>query len=148
MYGSRVYNSAMPKPKNTTGCQIEQCGRQVAAWGMCKKHYHRWHRYGDATFVTVRTAKPGADGYIKIMVNGKGMLQHRHFMEVHLGRTLLPEENVHHINGNRADNRIDNLEVWNTRQPKGQRIPDKIKYALEILELYAPHLLNKENSNG
>jgi hypothetical protein len=78
------------------------------------------------------------------MVNQKGMVQHRYIMEQHLGRPLLKEENVHHINGNRSDNRIENLELWNTRQPKGQRIPDKIEYAIEILKQYAPHLLKEK----
>jgi hypothetical protein len=64
-------------------------------------------------------------------------------MEQYLGRQLLPNENVHHINGNRQDNRIENLEIWDTRQPKGQRIPDKIEYAVEILKQYAPHLLKE-----
>ena len=32
-------------------------------------------------------------------------------MEQHIGRTLETNENVHHINGDRADNRIENLEI-------------------------------------
>ena len=57
-------------------------------------------------------------------------------MESHIGRPLAPNENVHHLNGDRADNRIENLELWSTRQPKGQRIPDKVKFAIEILAQY------------
>jgi hypothetical protein len=58
-------------------------------------------------------------------------------MEQILGRELLPDENVHHINGDRADNRVENLELWSTSQPAGQRIPDKVAWAREILDRYA-----------
>lgn len=80
------------------------------------------------------------------MSNGY-MLEHRLVVAQLIGRALVEHENVHHLNGDRLDNRAwlsddgkicGNLELWNTKQPKGQRIEDKLEYAREIITLYAP----------
>ena len=43
---------------------------------------------------------------------------------------------MHHKNGQRADNRIENLELWSKSQPSGQRVVDKLRWAREIVALY------------
>lgn len=64
------------------------------------------------------------EGYVMIKVGSEWPLEHRVVMERILGRPLARGENVHHRNGDRSDNRPENLELWRKKQPYGQRVSD------------------------
>ncbi len=73
------------------------------------------------------------------------MFEHVFVMSNFLKRPLVKGENVHHINGIRHDNRIENLELWSTSQPPGQRVNDKLKWCKEFLEQYGHTVIMEIN---
>lgn len=122
------------------------CSRECAArarWGWCDRcdEKHPYDRHTCAGLVRRPPVLEGErrirkDGYVKTRRNGVVGAEHRLVMAELLGRPLLTSETPHHINGDRADNRPTNLELWNTSQPPGQRVEDKVAWAREILDLY------------
>lgn len=78
--------------------------------------------YGDGYLMT--KVPPGTPNAKKWGTGASWMLEHRYVMQQKLGRPLERYENVHHINGQRGDNRPENLELWKRAQPAGVRSSD------------------------
>lgn len=139
---------ARKKRESETKCSVDGCpkGASFKEAILCQMHYRRLKNNGEIGSAGSIKASDGEgsvrkDGYKIITVDGKSVREHRHVMELYLNRTLLPEETVHHKNGDRSDNRLENLELWSASQPSGQRVEDKVEWALELLRLYAPDKL-------
>jgi hypothetical protein len=147
---SRGKEIDVPKRRHNPGaiCEVDGCNSVSDSLGLCIKHYARMKKNGDPNihgkgreYGTGKKWHSNPDGYIvryeplnkNSGPNGQ-VYQHRHVMSQMIGRPLRSSENVHHINGNRADNGPENLELWTRGQPAGQRVQDLVRYAIGIIE--------------
>lgn len=129
-------------------CTVTGCANPYSAKGLCAKHYARkqntgttddpgprersleWRKDHHGYMVRYEPEHPNASR------STARVSQHVYVMSEHIGRALHKGETVHHKNGIRDDNRIENLELWKSAHPPGQRITDLVVWAREILEQY------------
>lgn len=119
------------------------CGAAGVREGLCNAHLQRRLRRG-SEYAPHRVTRRFVteNGYVRLTLDGGvRVMEHRAVMAAALGRDLLGHESVHHRNGDRADNRLENLELWSSSQPSGQRVEDKVEWAAALLALYAPDRL-------
>lgn len=144
-YQRRYLGTDMDKPwppRIERGCSILGCDGEHSAKGLCFFHYNRQYVPGERSKNGYGDKRLGSNGYTEVWMPDhpnavRGwLLEHRWVMEQQVGRTLSRDESVHHRNGITTDNRPENLELWASVHPSGQRVSDLVAFAQEVLERY------------
>lgn len=139
-------------------CQVDGCTNilKKTEGRICQMHRSRKFRNGNYNispkWPNLKKGIPclTKNGYNRICIDGKRILEHRYIMEKYLGRKLTEKERIHHINGNKIDNRIENLELtnsnsqhlkkyhadtWKRRKINGELTPDAIHNIIDRYNL-------------
>ena len=142
----KCYNNARRDP--SAFCVCELCGKDFITNSAYVKRRPNHKRFCSVDCSVeykrrgfgVRTGKVGADGYEAMTDNnGNQVRVHRYLMEQSIGRKLRADQHVHHINGNKLDNRLSNLEVLDSG--KHTQIHAKKRYSIYWSEIPINHVL-------
>jgi hypothetical protein len=128
------YNAAKDKRCPDCGVRIKYSSTYCRKHSQTGSRSTRW-KGGRSTNTQGYVVLSDMRGHPNADSDGR-VLEHHFVMSQHLGRAIAPDETVHHKNGIRSDNRLENLEIWTGRHPSGGRVSDKIRYALWVIETY------------
>ncbi len=114
--------TATPTPIPTL-CEAPGCDRSVYARHPCERHYRQLLRRGAQSSGWCRSHARRVQKYGDAQAGGGA-------------RTQAPVQGSLSYGYHRNGDRLDNLELWSTAQPKGQRMADKLAFAGELLVPY------------
>ena len=104
---------ALPKDARMRQCSFENCDKKHFGKGYCNTHYIRYLKHGNPAITLRQKGRltPTKAGYLVKRINGSQRLLHRFIMEQYIQRKLFFNECVHHLNGDKTDNQIENLKI-------------------------------------
>jgi len=134
----------MPKNKNQKYCSIECANKKQIATKRVVGNYpfDKYYVYGPFltqplgryTVQLIPIGNTGKKGSIK----RKWIAYSRYLMSVQLGRILESNETVDHINGNKIDDRIDNLQLLSFADNSRKAVVEQNR-TLKMVELQCPY---------